>query len=436
MGGFFVAFSESYADAIFRIRQAAPNIILCDYLLGDSRSGQQLLEELRRFDLLPDECVFIMITAEQSYEQVVAAVELAPDDYILKPFSPDLLQTRLDRAMAKKLFLKPYYKARRAKNFDEALTILDAMEQARDGKYYAVDLMRARAELYILMGRCTDAEAIYHRILSIYSFPWANAGKANSLLKQQRVEEARTVVDTLVEEAPMYLSAYDLKAQICTAMGDLETAQATLKTASARSPRNYVRKRSYANAALANGDVAEARAVMEDVVANDTIAGAIDIFDHLSMVRTALDEDDLVAAQKSIRAAASFEIMDWPARVSFTALRAIALPNEGRAGFLAMRESWLTLEIPLGCFVDVIRAALDAGDIELADQVANRLMVQDGVRGVFQPTIAAYKRYGREQVFREIQRGAAMTRIRHSSTHMGPTQGEPESEDDSGMKFL
>jgi DNA-binding NarL/FixJ family response regulator len=441
MGAFSVMFSETYADAIFRIRNNPPSIILCDYMLGNGRSGQQLLEELRRFDLLPDECIFIMVTAEQSYEQVVSAVELVPDDYILKPFSADLLQTRLDRAVAKKLFLMPYYRARRAKKFDEAQASLHKMEQTREGKLYSIDLMRAQAELYILMDRGPDAEAIYQRILEIYSFPWANAGKARALLQQQRVEEARTVVDALVDEAPMFLSAYDLKAQICTSMGDLDAAQETLKIASAKSPRNYVRKRSYANAALANGDVAEARAVMEDVVANDTIAGGLNIHDYLSLVRAALDEDDSLSADKAIRAAASFEIMDWPARVSFTALRSIVMPDEGRANFLAMRESWLTAEITLECFVDVIRAALAAGDTELADQVANRLMVQEGVRGVFQPTIAAYKRYGREQVFREIQRSAALSRIHSTPPTAKPAEAPPEEPvpaeaDDSGMTFL
>ena len=434
MGAFSVGFADNHASAIHRIRNAAPDVILCDYMLGNGRNGQQLLEELRRFDLLTDECVFMMVTAEQSYEQVVAAVELVPDDYILKPFSPDLLLTRLDRALTKKRFLMPYYSARRARNYDEAQSILLALENSNDGKYYVVDLMRAQAELFILMDKGPKAEEIYQRILEIYSFPWANAGKARSLLQQQRVEEARTVVDTLVEEAPMFLSAYDLKAQICTSMGDYEAAQETLKTATGKSPRNYVRKRAYAAAALASGDAKEARAVMEDVVANDSIAGAISIFDHLALVRAALDQDDPLAAEKSIRSAASFEVMDWPARVAFTALRAVVLPDEGRATFLAMRESWLSGQLPLDGFVDVIRAALDAGDNDLADEVARRLMLEEGVRGVYQPTFAVYRRYGREEVFRGIQKTAALARI-HSIPSAPPADPAPTSKDDSGMRI-
>ena len=104
MGAFSVEFSVGYQDAISRIRARTPDIILCDYELSEDRSGQQLLEELRRQGMLPEETVFMMVTAEQSYEQVVAAVELVPDDYIIKPFSPDRLKFRLDRVLRRKHF--------------------------------------------------------------------------------------------------------------------------------------------------------------------------------------------------------------------------------------------------------------------------------------------------------------------------------------------
>ncbi len=110
VGAFAVEFAANYQDALYRIRNNTPDIILCDYILGDGRSGQQLLEELRRFNLLKDEAIFMMVTGEQSYEQVVSAVELVPDDYIIKPFSPDKLLLRLARIMAKKDFFADYYR--------------------------------------------------------------------------------------------------------------------------------------------------------------------------------------------------------------------------------------------------------------------------------------------------------------------------------------
>ena len=439
MGAFNVGVADSYASAIFRIRNATPDIILCDYELGSGRSGQQLLEELRRFDLIPDECVFIMVTAEQAYEQVVAAVELVPDDYILKPFTPGLLHARLDRALGKKLFLAPFFREKRAGNFGEASSVLGMLARSNNGKDYKVDLMRAEAELFISMGSGDEAETTYQRILDEYNFPWAKAGIARALLLQQRVEEARDVVDTLVNDSPRYLAAYDLKADICASQGDYEAARASLEMASAKSPRNYVRKRAFAAAALAGGDAKAAREIMQEVLANDTMPGAVRIGDHLAIVRAALDEGDLIAAERSIRSAASVEVMDWGERVSFLALNAVVQPEREAAAFAAMRETWLSCEMPLSCFVDVLRAALAAGDIELADSVARRLMTQEGVRSVFQPAMAIYKMHNREQVFREIQREAALTRI-HSPPIFPAVEASAERAkgevEESGMQFL
>ena len=134
IGAFAVEFATNYQDAIYRIRNNVPDIILCDYVLGEGRSGQQLLEELRRFNLLADESIFMMVTGEQSYEQVVSAVELVPDDYIIKPFSPDKLVLRLDRIMAKKEFFKEYYQEKRKKEYAAALAILEAQRNSEAGR--------------------------------------------------------------------------------------------------------------------------------------------------------------------------------------------------------------------------------------------------------------------------------------------------------------
>lgn len=75
------------ADGLQRIRRKQFDVVLCDYNLGEGMSGQELLELLRRSNAYPLTSVWIMITGERKYERVVAAAEVAPDDYILKPFS-------------------------------------------------------------------------------------------------------------------------------------------------------------------------------------------------------------------------------------------------------------------------------------------------------------------------------------------------------------
>jgi DNA-binding response OmpR family regulator len=81
--------------------------VLCDYNLGDGMDGQELLEALRKTGSLPLSTIWIMITGERKYERVVAAAEMAPDDYILKPFNSNLLLTRMNNAHKRKMYLAP-----------------------------------------------------------------------------------------------------------------------------------------------------------------------------------------------------------------------------------------------------------------------------------------------------------------------------------------
>ena len=91
LGGTRIDMAGNGIEAINRLEQLAYDIILCDYDLGGGKDGQQLLEEAIRRKLLKKSTIFIMVTAERGYEKVVSAAELAPDDYLIKPFAGEVL---------------------------------------------------------------------------------------------------------------------------------------------------------------------------------------------------------------------------------------------------------------------------------------------------------------------------------------------------------
>jgi DNA-binding response OmpR family regulator len=105
-----IQMAGSAAEAITRIQNNRFDFILCDFNLGDGRDGQQLLEELRHRGLISLETVFIMVTAESIYEKVAATAELAPDDYMIKPFSAEVLRNRLESILLRKLAFKEIYR--------------------------------------------------------------------------------------------------------------------------------------------------------------------------------------------------------------------------------------------------------------------------------------------------------------------------------------
>ena len=55
------------------------DIILCDYNLGPGKDGQQVLEEARCCEYIDHSTVFIMVTAENTLEMIMGALEYQPD---------------------------------------------------------------------------------------------------------------------------------------------------------------------------------------------------------------------------------------------------------------------------------------------------------------------------------------------------------------------
>jgi len=426
VGAFAVEFATNYQDAIFRIRNNTPDIILCDYMLGEGRSGQQLLEELRRFNLLPDETIFMMVTGEQTYEQVVSAVELIPDDYIIKPFSPDKLLFRLDRIVAKKHFFAKYYKEKRKQEYANALAILEASRDSEDGRRYGFEILRQRAEVFLACGDIQSAEAAYRNILEAYEFPWARAGVARSLHRQNRLQEAREEIELVVASTPNFFDAGDIKASICMAQGDHAEAQQVLDEMAKKTPRNYLRKRLLAEAATLNGDAKTALAAMTDVLTNDTMPGAIATEDRLAMARGYVNAGDKITAEKVLLGMRDSEVqkITLAEQASFAALLALCSPEKGKSRFAGLRPAMLCSDFGTAANVDIMRAALSTGDRELADLEAEHLMASPDAKKVFSTLRAQYSLHGREKELREIQRQVALKRIHHEEMLTDQAQNE------------
>lgn len=422
VGAFSVEFAGNYQDALYRIRNNRPDVILCDYMLGESRTGQQLLEELRRFELLQDETIFMMVTGEQSYEQVVAAVELVPDDYIIKPFSPDKLLLRLERVVAKKAFFADYYREKRRQEYAAALALLEKKRQSEAARPYRFEILRQRAEILLASGDAEGAENAYRDILGHYELPWARAGVARSLHRQNRQNEARGEIEQVIGSHPQYFDAADLKADICLAQGEAGEAQRVLDEAAKKTPRNYVRKRKLAEAATLNGDTATAQAAMADVLANDSMPGAITAEDRLALARSQIDSGDKISAEKTLAGLRESEAqnMGLDAQAGLAALLAVCSPEKGRAKFVGLRPAMISAALNATARLDVARGALDTADHELADHQAYELLAGDAAKQVFGSVRKLYALYGREVDFREVQKQVALRRIQHDDAPDAP----------------
>ncbi|MCH9654651.1 MAG: response regulator [Gimesia sp.] len=69
------------------------DIVLSDWNMPNM-DGLQLLKEIR---LLNKEIPIIMITTEAERARVVTAIQAGVSDYLVKPFTPDSLKSKLER---------------------------------------------------------------------------------------------------------------------------------------------------------------------------------------------------------------------------------------------------------------------------------------------------------------------------------------------------
>jgi CheY-like chemotaxis protein len=88
------------------------DVVLCElHFPLESMTGQDLLDDLRRNQLLPFSTVFIMVTGEATYAKVAEAAESALDGYLLKPHKATQLGERLRQARIRKLSLQEIFSA-------------------------------------------------------------------------------------------------------------------------------------------------------------------------------------------------------------------------------------------------------------------------------------------------------------------------------------
>jgi len=88
--GFLVSEAFNGKQAIARIRDLNPDLILLDVMMPDL-DGFEVLEAVREFSNVP----VIMLTARGEEEDRVHGLELGADDYITKPFSPREMASRV-----------------------------------------------------------------------------------------------------------------------------------------------------------------------------------------------------------------------------------------------------------------------------------------------------------------------------------------------------
>lgn len=264
LGADAVHYAGSGQEVLRAVTQREVQVILCEYQLDDTRDGQQVLEELRTQKLIPLSVIFMMITAERSYKQVVAVAEFAPDDYLIKPFTTEQLRLRLVRANEKKRIFDTAYNLLEKGENEEA--VRECLRISEHHKRFMADAYRLAIDIYTSIGRAEDAEELLVHVLAMKAVPWALMGLAVIRHRQGRTQEAEEILASLVETKQEFLSAYDMLASVKEELGKDDEALAILEKASEHSSFNVKRMRKTAELAVRTGDLQKAENLFKQVV--------------------------------------------------------------------------------------------------------------------------------------------------------------------------
>ena len=259
-----VAVAGTIRDALEILQHGKIDIILCDYYLGEGLNGQQFLEFVRRHKIVSRGTLFLMITAEKSYERVVTAAECLPDDYLLKPFTADMLRTRLDRLLEKKGRLARIDRMQDQGRWGDIVTACDEIIAAKDK--YLLDAMRIKGNALVTAGRMDEAADHYRSALAMRPLPWAKLGLANALRGQGALVPCADLLNEIIAEAPHFMAAYDMLGQVHAGESRHDEALRVLDSACAVSPNSLARHRAISGIAEGAGDLRRVETALNFVI--------------------------------------------------------------------------------------------------------------------------------------------------------------------------
>ena len=251
-------------DALALLASKKYDIVICDYNLGHGQSGQQSLEEAKYKNYIGYSTVWVMVTAEKTMDMFMGAAENKPDDYLLKPISEGMLETRLNKLIEKKMSLEPIERAAAAKDYMRAIALCD--EQLKTHTINTQDIQRIKSDLLLMTRNFSAAQVFFESILAVRNMPWAKTGLGKVHFLTRNYPQAKQIFQEILEENKMYLEAADWLSKTLDAMGDLEQARSVLLSAMTLSPNAVARQKSLADAAYKNGELDLAQASYEKAI--------------------------------------------------------------------------------------------------------------------------------------------------------------------------
>jgi len=397
--------SSRIHEARKQLESRSFDVVLCEHEFpGAGYSGQNLLDDLRRNNLLPMSTVFIIVTSEASYATVADAAESALDSYLLKPHTASALAKRLAQARHRKKTLADIFSAIEDGDFDTATALCLQRFQARS--IYWLYAARLGSELLLRQGRHDEGKKLYETVLETGALPWARLGIARAQIESSQPSQALRTLESLIGDQPTYVDAYDVMGRLQVEQGDLSTALATYRKASELTPGSITRLQKHGMLAFYMGDREESAKMLDRAA---TLGISSKMFDFQSLVLlafTRFHQKDTKGLQRCIdnlqhaleKAPMSRRLQRFVSVVNVFNLmlhkQVAAAVAEVRAIAANLQDP--SLDVEAGCNILALIAQLTSGELQLegaedwVDGLALRFASSKGLTELLASTASAH----------------------------------------------
>ncbi|WP_108651661.1 response regulator [Dongshaea marina] len=247
-----ITLADNAEEALKICKNKKFDIFLVDYNLGTGRNGRQLLDELRQNDLIPTSSLFFIITGDNSRAMVLSALEMEPDDYLMKPFSQNQFLLRLQRSVEKKRTLHDLFFYLQKQDYPKVVDLCD--QHIQDNPRYAGFCRCLRAEIHLKLKEPQKAIDDLEPLIEKTPVTWAKIMLGRAYVQVERFDDAEPLLRSVVRKNPLQVEAYHWLAQCYDQRQEGDRALKILAQATELSPQSINLQKMTAKIAMRNND--------------------------------------------------------------------------------------------------------------------------------------------------------------------------------------
>ncbi len=386
-------------EAIRKMAIRRFDVILCDYNLGQGKSGQQVLEEGKFRDYIHYSTIFIMVTAENTLEMIMGAAEYLPDDYLMKPFAKEMLEKKIKHLIEKKENFTDIEKALTVNNYSRAVLLCDDLI-AKSPRNLS-EIMKLKGEILLKKGAYKEAAAFFDKMLLMGNVLWARIGRGKTFLMTEQYQEAKNIFESIIAQNDKIMPAYDYLAKTLLKMNNPGDAQAVLMKATGISPLAILRQKKLGDLAYHNEDYSTAETAYKSAVAQGEYSCFKSPSDYTNLAKTLVQHDNPQEGLNVLATARKVFPEDNNARlhIKLTESYVYKKNNKDAEARSAIAEAQKTMEdlagqIPSDLKLELARAYIINGENEKGTEIIKQIVqdnhdnneMLDNVRLVFRET--------------------------------------------------